>query len=86
MELELELLKKDRIVKINGYNLVITQDYRIERRNVICHSKILSDILLSKNMDKNILKNTISLTLFIQELLRDNQLHDIVVISINGFY
>ena len=76
--LEIRLLPRDRIVSINGINLSVTKDYRSNRRNVICTSKILETYTSSQSNDIN-LKEKIS------ELKNSTQ-NDIVVVSIAGFH
>ena len=76
--LELRLLPRDRIVSINGINLSVTKDYRSNRRNVNCTSKILETYTSSQSNDIN-LKEKIS------ELKNSTQ-NDIVVVSIAGFH
>jgi hypothetical protein len=77
-------MENDRIVEINGIKLFIHQDYRINRRNVICNSKKLQDILDTIGF-KDIISPTIRNTL-LSDILYQNKLDDIKLVSVDGFY
>jgi|688.fasta_scaffold224824_1 hypothetical protein len=60
------LLKSDKIIKINGFSLLVINDYQKGRRNVICYSKKL-DLYIKSN---NLSKNNISHRILVEHLLK----------------
>ena len=76
------LLDTDRIVEINGFKLFVHDDYRPNRRNVICYSNTLQ-IYITLNRLTN--KNT-EHTIKIGDLINNNTLNDIKVVEANGYY
>lgn len=72
----------DRIVEINGFELISYDDHRPNRRNVICYSNILQlYITLNKLPNDDVERNTI-----ISDLINKNKLIDIKVIKVKGYY
>jgi hypothetical protein len=76
------LLDTDRIVEINGFKLFVNDDYRSNRRNVICYSNTLQ-IYITLNRLTN--KNT-NHTIKIGDFINNNILNDIKVVELNGYY
>lgn len=76
------LSKTDRIVEINGFNLFGHDDYRIDRRNVICYSnKLQAYITLNKLTNDN--SKSINA---IADLIYNNTFDDIKMIKVAGYY
>lgn len=76
------LLDTDRIVGINGFKLFVNDDYRPNRRNVICYSNTLQ-IYITLNRLTNKIKYTEHT---IGDLINNNILNDIKVVEVNGYY
>ncbi len=75
-------LEYTRIVEINGIKLFVTQDFKHNRKNLICKSNKLNSFIINKNIDIKKLENNI----MISELLQNNYFDDIEVIEVKGYY
>lgn len=72
----------DRIVEINGFELINCDNYKPNRRNVICYSDILQLYITSNKLPNDYVeRNTI-----ISDLINKNILIDIKVIKVKGYY
>ena len=77
------LLENDRIVEINGIQISVRNDYNSSRRNIICHSNKLEEIIKENNLFIN-KGHHINEQILIQKLLKN--LDDIIIIKVKGFY
>lgn len=71
----------DRIVEINDITLYVRDDYRLNRRNVICYSNKLQ---LYMTLHK--LRNVIEDRIIIGNLINKNIFDDIKVIKVKGYF
>lgn len=86
------LLETDRIIEINGYKLIVHDDCRLNRRNVVCHSDKLDLYIKLNNIPTDKVKFNNKIT--IGELInRSNPIHkdgylfdDIKLIKVDGYY
>ena len=78
----LQLLKDDRIISINGFDMKIDDSYNGERRNIKCYSKQLNKYIEENNLSEDVDEH---ITL-IWDLINDGVLTDIVVLSVRGYY
>lgn len=74
--------QNDRVVEINGFELISCDDYRPNRRNVICHSYMLELYMALNRLPNDVVeRNTL-----ISHLINNNTLIDINVIKVKGYY
>lgn len=72
----------DRIVEINGFEMIVHDNHRPNRRNVICHSNQLEKYIISNNLHKINQQDAI----LISDYLYKNRFIDINVIGAKGYY
>ncbi len=75
-------METDRIVKINGFNLIRTQEIRYDRRNVECHSVQLEKYIKEFGLSNKNTQHIMSIGSLIQKKLLD----DIVLVKVSGYY
>jgi hypothetical protein len=75
-------LEYDRIVEINYIKLIVTQDFKHNRRNLVCKSNKVNSFIINKNLDIKKLENNIMLS----NLLQNNYFDDIEIIEVKGYY
>lgn len=49
----MEILPKDRIIKLNDFNLMVTEDFRPQRRNIQCYSPTIATYIKEHNLSKD---------------------------------
>ena len=81
----------DRIVEINGFKLIVHDNYRPNRRNVICHSNALQLYITLNRLRNDDIKHTIMIGQLInknKQLMNKNKntFIDIEVIEVKGYY
>ena len=72
----------DRIVEINGFNLFVHEDFRFNRRNVICYSDKLQLYIILNGLRNDNIEHSI----LIGGLINKNTLNDIKIIDVKGYY
>lgn len=77
-----KLLTTDRIVRVDDFGLLITDDYNKLRRNVNCTSSKLKNYIQSKNISANNFQHIILIT----QLVNTNIFDDIKIVSVDGYY
>lgn len=72
----------DRIVEINGFALIVHDDHKPNRRNVICYSNLLQLYIILNGLKNDNTEDTI----IIGDLINENRFIDIEVIKVKGYY
>ena len=70
-----EILKTDRIVKINEFNLRVIKNFRPDRRNIVCQSEMLKELNLAENEVE-----------IVENMLRRGEITDIQMVGVVGFH
>ena len=78
------LLETDRIVEINGNKIFVHDNYVSNRRNIICHSNKLKNIL--EEIDFKDVESPYVRHILLSDILHQKKLDDIQIISVDGFY
>lgn len=73
----------DRIVQVNDTHLLINDDHRPDRRNIVCSSEQWADYIKTHHLDLNDYYKTAKL---VGNMLRQNQLTDLKIVKVDGFY
>jgi hypothetical protein len=72
----------DRIVEINGFELCVHDNFRFDRRNVICYSFKLQ----LYSMLKGLRKDNYEHSMLIGDLLNNNTFDDNKITAVKGYY
>ncbi len=72
----------DRIVEINGFTLIVHDDHKPNRINVICYSNLLQLHIMTNGLKNDNTEHTI----IIGDLINENAFIDIEVIKVKGHY
>ena len=78
------LEKNDRIIEINGIRLIVHDNIRTNRRNVICTSKKLERYLQQHNVNKEDFNDICRIGRIISD--NNNMFDYIQIVKVDGYY